>query len=179
MEIGFSLLDKTYKITVEKGDGSRPMTHIVQIDDKKYTVGASSISKNCISALINDKSYCMYIAKAGEEKHPQDNSLQATHYVFINGEYFVIKKSTALAAEETPSATTAKRGEKILAPMPGSTVKVLVKEGDAVKKKQALIIIESMKMEMNLAASVDGKVKKIHTSDGKVIKSGELLLETE
>ena len=42
--------------------------------------------------------------------------------------------------------------------MPGSVIEVLVKEGEAVEKGQALMIIEAMKMEHTIAAPMAGRV---------------------
>ena len=61
--------------------------------------------------------------------------------------------------------------------MTGTIVDVLVKEGDAVKKGQALFISEAMKMESEVTAPIDGIVKKIHIKSGDRVNQGELLLE--
>lgn len=61
--------------------------------------------------------------------------------------------------------------------MTGTIVDVLVKEGDAVKKGQALFISEAMKMESEVTAPIDGVVKKVHIKSGDRVNQGELLLE--
>ena len=49
----------------------------------------------------------------------------------------------------------------VLAPMPCKVLRVLIKEGDSVKKDQALVVIESMKMETTIRSPQDGRVAKI------------------
>lgn len=63
------------------------------------------------------------------------------------------------------------------ASIPGTVMKVLVKEGDAVKKGQSLAIIEAMKMETNIVAAEDGKVESIVVKEGQQVKAGELLIK--
>ena len=62
------------------------------------------------------------------------------------------------------------------ADIPGNVLKVLVKEGDAVKKGDTLLIVEAMKMEMNVTASADGTVEHLLVQEGQKIEAGELLL---
>ena len=61
-------------------------------------------------------------------------------------------------------------------PLPGTIFKILVKEGDAVKVGDKLMIIEAMKMENNVLAEVDGVVKEIKVAVGGSILQGDLLL---
>lgn len=63
--------------------------------------------------------------------------------------------------------------------IPGKIVKVLVSEGDEVKKGDKLFIAEAMKMETNIVANIDGKVKDIFVREGDMVESGELLLSFE
>lgn len=63
-----------------------------------------------------------------------------------------------------------------LSPMPGKIFKVLVEEGQEVKKGQALIVLEAMKMEHSLNAQTDGVVEKIHYKVGDLVQGGVELL---
>lgn len=63
-----------------------------------------------------------------------------------------------------------------IAPMPGLIDKILVKEGEAVKKGQPLLVMTAMKMEHIIKASKDGTIVKVNTAAGKVVKKGEVLL---
>ncbi|MDT8715065.1 pyruvate carboxylase [Clostridium sp. 19966] len=65
---------------------------------------------------------------------------------------------------------------EIGAPIPGTILSVLVKEGDKVKENDALIIVEAMKMETRVTASVSGEVTEINVKEGQQVGSGELLL---
>ncbi|QLC73145.1 sodium-extruding oxaloacetate decarboxylase subunit alpha [Pseudomonas sp. LPB0260] len=63
--------------------------------------------------------------------------------------------------------------------MPGNIVEVLVKEGDAVKAGQAVLITEAMKMETEVQAPIAGTVKAVHVAKGDRVNPGEVLIEIE
>lgn len=67
-------------------------------------------------------------------------------------------------------------GPDLVAAMPGKVVRVLVKTGDRVEVGQKLIIMESMKMETELTAAVEGEVQAVTVQDGQVVGQGELLV---
>ncbi|KAL1609624.1 hypothetical protein SLS59_001132 [Nothophoma quercina] len=67
----------------------------------------------------------------------------------------------------------------VLAPMPCKVLRVEIEEGQAVKKDQPLVVIESMKMETVIRSPMDGVVKKIVHSKGDLCKAGTALVEFE
>ena len=62
------------------------------------------------------------------------------------------------------------------APMPGNIWKVLVKEGQAVKSGDVLLILEAMKMENEIMAPADGVVASIHVAEGAAVNGGDVLV---
>ena len=69
--------------------------------------------------------------------------------------------------------------QRITAPMPGKIVKVLVKPGDEVTGRQGLVVVEAMKMENELKAPRDGRVKDVLVSEGALVEAGRLLVVLE
>jgi biotin carboxyl carrier protein len=69
------------------------------------------------------------------------------------------------------------RGESIRAPIAGKVVKVLVAVGDPVAPGSAVIVLEAMKMENEIAAERGGTVSAIHKAAGQAVDSGDLLVE--
>ncbi|HUR41206.1 MAG TPA: biotin/lipoyl-containing protein [Verrucomicrobiae bacterium] len=67
----------------------------------------------------------------------------------------------------------------IRAPMPGSLVVVHAKAGDTVAKGQALLVMESMKMETTLSAARDGVVAEVYFAPGQTFERDALLLSLE
>ncbi|MGG4037278.1 acetyl-CoA carboxylase biotin carboxyl carrier protein subunit [Heyndrickxia ginsengihumi] len=68
---------------------------------------------------------------------------------------------------------------EIKASMAGNVWKVLVNEGDEVKAGEDVIILESMKMEIPIAAEENGIVKKIHIQEGDFVNDSDVLVETK
>ncbi len=64
-----------------------------------------------------------------------------------------------------------------VSPMPGKVFKVMVKNGDKVKKGDGLMILEAMKMEHTIKASSDGVVKKVLFKEGDMVLGGVTLVE--
>jgi biotin carboxyl carrier protein len=69
------------------------------------------------------------------------------------------------------------RGEALRAPIAGKVVKVLVAVGDQVAAGAAVIVLEAMKMENELAAERGGTVSAIHKAAGQAVDTGDLLVE--
>jgi biotin carboxyl carrier protein len=67
----------------------------------------------------------------------------------------------------------------LVAPMPGLIVRVNVGPGDAVQAGQGLVVMEAMKMENELRATVDGVVKAVLVAAGMAVEKGTVLLELE
>jgi glutaconyl-CoA/methylmalonyl-CoA decarboxylase subunit gamma len=67
--------------------------------------------------------------------------------------------------------------DRVVAPMPGKVVRVLVAAGDAVRARQGLAVVEAMKMENELRAGRDGIVAKVYVKEGASVDAGALLFE--
>ena len=61
-------------------------------------------------------------------------------------------------------------------PIPGTVLSILVAEGDTVTENQQLMVVEAMKMETRVIASVTGVVESINVKEGQQVKAGELLI---
>ena len=72
-----------------------------------------------------------------------------------------------------PSAEVA--AGSLLAPMPGSVIRVAVSVGDTVTAGQPLLWMEAMKMEHTIAAAVDGVVTELPVEVGNQVESGTIL----
>jgi biotin carboxyl carrier protein len=68
---------------------------------------------------------------------------------------------------------------KIHAPMPGKILRVEVQAGIEVQEKQALLVMESMKMETTIPSPKSGRVSEIRVQPGQAVEMGELLLLIE
>jgi 3-methylcrotonyl-CoA carboxylase alpha subunit len=93
--------------------------------------------------------------------------------VFCAGRsYLLAFEKPAVTEEEDPSG-------RLVSPLPGSVIRVLVSGGETVAKGQALMIIEAMKMEHTVTAPRRGTVKQIYFGQGEQVVEGAQLLEFE
>lgn len=68
---------------------------------------------------------------------------------------------------------------EVRAPLTGVMFRVLVSEGTPVTAGQTVLVLESMKMEINVDTVVDGTVRKILKQEGDRVESDEVLLIVE
>ena len=87
------------------------------------------------------------------------------------------KPAAAPAPAPAPAPAAAPvGGNKINSPLPGSVISVAVTEGQAVKKGDTLLVLESMKMENPILADCDGTVSKIAVAPGQSVMQDDLLV---
>jgi acetyl/propionyl-CoA carboxylase alpha subunit len=67
----------------------------------------------------------------------------------------------------------------VTAPMPGTVIRVLVGEGDAVGARQPLLVLEAMKMETPLLSPYEAVVRRVHVSEGDRVAGGAVLVELD
>ena len=84
-----------------------------------------------------------------------------------------------LAAAASDHGAAVGEQTAVVAQMPGTVIKVLVGEGDSVRARQPLVVLEAMKMETPLASPYDATVRAVHVAEGDRVASGALLVELE
>ncbi|MBB5322993.1 acetyl-CoA carboxylase biotin carboxyl carrier protein [Anoxybacillus tepidamans] len=67
----------------------------------------------------------------------------------------------------------------VVATMAGNVWKIVVSVGEQVEEGQDVVILESMKMEIPIAAEASGTVKEIHVQEGDFVNEGDVLLDLE
>jgi 3-methylcrotonyl-CoA carboxylase alpha subunit len=66
---------------------------------------------------------------------------------------------------------------RVTAPMPGKIVKIAVREGEEVAERALLIVLEAMKMEHRIEATVASTVKSVLVKEGDIVPGGASLVE--
>ena len=125
-----------------------------------------------------------YTPVAGGALDVRYGDLRSTVHLYKKGE--IAHVFTALGATQIVAIDAlAHAGEvhaevgRLTAPMPGKVVSFAVKAGDAVKKGQALAVMEAMKMEHTIAAPADGTVAELLFAPGDQVTEGAELLKLE
>jgi biotin carboxyl carrier protein len=98
-------------------------------------------------------------------------------HVVVDGEAFAvqIEGDAARRRGESPDGRS-DGGQRLVAPMPGKVVAVLVAVGQAVERGAGLVVLEAMKMENEFRATGSGVVTEIHASPGQAVNAGDLLV---
>ena len=130
----------------------------------------------------------------------RESSAKADDYtVSVNGKKYVVKldgdkalvngktyeigitEGTAKGARkdgpDTAVAKTSGAKTPVNAAMPGAVVRVECKEGDTVSEDEVLLVLEAMKMEVEIKAPVDGKVVAVKVKKGDQVTTGQLLVD--
>ncbi len=123
-----------------------------------------------------------YSASAGGALDVRYGDARATVHLYQKGEtshVFTAKGATQIVAIDALAHSGDAHAEagRLTAPMPGKVVSFSVKVGDAVKKGQALAVMEAMKMEHTIAAPLDGTVSELLFAPGDQVTEGAELLK--
>lgn len=68
---------------------------------------------------------------------------------------------------------------KLIAPMPGKIVRVLVNQGDEVEAGAGVLVVEAMKMQNEIKSPKKGTIQKILVSGGAAVNAGDVLAVVE
>lgn len=130
------------------------------------------IKENLFHLLKDNKSYTLELVNS----IPEDKKLvvkinNTTYTLDVKDKYDDLLHSLGL------DNLTTKKINEIKAPMPGMVLSILVEEGQAIKKGDALIVLEAMKMENILKSPTAGIIKKIAVNKGIAVEKNQLLIQ--
>ncbi len=154
-------------LTVEALGGGR---YVVTLDGERHEVDALPLPNGGLSLLDNGQSYAVEFQEKGDELSVQLRG-QLSSFDLVDERKLRLRAAT--------SAHVGEGVQEINSPMPGKVVKVFVKEGEAVKEGQPLVVVEAMKMENELKAHRAGTVTKVFAKEGVAVENGAKLVVVE
>ena len=92
---------------------------------------------------------------------------------------------SAPAAVSAAPAAPAKQAQpevssgSVVAPMPGTVIKIVKNAGDEVKAGELVLILEAMKMENEISSPVSGVISAINCTAGDTVNGGDVLFEVK
>lgn len=138
-----------------------------KINGAEYKCAVEEIEAGLTNVTVNGKTYQVEtekpVAPAPKPAAPKAAPVAAP------------APAAAPTAPAAPAAPVAAEGEKVKSPLPGSVIKVVVTEGQAVKKGDTLLVLESMKMENPIMAEKDATIKQILVSAGQNVMQDDVL----
>jgi biotin carboxyl carrier protein len=166
--------------------GSKTLEHEVELlahetadGARRFRIGGQTAEACCeeitpgvYSLLLNGRPYEAYVSK-----RPGDAPGAAGPFVVVVGlRRYLVELRGPRRWRRTGSSVEREGPQEIVAPMPGKIVKVLVTEGQEVKRNQGLLVIEAMKMQNELRAPRAGRVERVYMAEGRGVETGARLL---
>ena len=75
-----------------------------------------------------------------------------------------------------PAPSGAAGAQSVVAPMPGTILKLNVKAGDAVKQGDVVVVLEAMKMENDITMPADGVIASVNVTQGATVNTGDVIV---
>jgi len=92
---------------------------------------------------------------------------------------FIKDKYDDLLHEIGIDEVAGKKVNDIKAPMPGMVIKVMVQNGQLIKRGDSIVVLEAMKMENILKSPADGIVGKIHVAKGDKVEKNQVMVNLD
>lgn len=122
------------------------------------------------SLLIGGRSHTVRVAPGHERGHL---TLEVRGNIMAAEVHHPLEKMLQAAGGGARKA----RGETMHAPMPGVVVAIRVKPGDLVQPGQAVIVVEAMKMQNELAAQLGGVVTEVLVAERAAVAAGQPMIK--
>lgn len=140
----------------------------VGVEGRTYDVTYGAVSDHHFHMVVDGRITSAYVVRS-----------EGAKYISVNGQsFFVQDEDRPPARRRKPGGPEDTPGE-VTPPMPSVVVRILVEEGEEVKKGQALVVVTAMKMETSLTAPISGRVKRINTVVNAKVVPGDILVEIE
>jgi propionyl-CoA carboxylase alpha chain len=134
-----------------------------QVGDAHATIEVVSVGEDHVNALVKGVRYRFDIRQHGADYYVRSNVGQ--------------KRVTRLP--RFPEKTAGGQHQSANSPMPGQVLRILVAEGQQVKPGDGLIVLEAMKMEQTIKATIQGVVRAVLVKPAEVVAPGQMLVEIE
>ena len=158
----FQLMGEAHELWLSRAGG------VYQVHVGETVVPATLVARgeHTHELTLRDATERVVIALRGDDVH-----------VHLDGEAYLLRYSHSL---ERFAGQAVDEDEAIArAPMPGAVISVAVEAGAAVRRGQALLVIESMKMETTVTAPCDGTVQTLHVAVGQTFDRDAALVTLE
>jgi len=156
--------EEEYEVEVERGKGGRL---ILRLGGRKAVVELLSTEAGWLHAVLDGQRLAAGFAF-------EDGDV----WISVQGDSFRLSRPSPLGVDDSgPGGAGA--GASLTAPMPGTVVKVHVREGDEVEEGQLILVLEAMKMEQSVTAPHAGRVASLPHPEGALVPGGAVLAEIE
>jgi biotin carboxyl carrier protein len=156
---------KDYRLELERADAG----WLCRLDGREIQVDAVLARRDVLSVLIAGKAY----------EIKRECTATDTHLWVGSVRYLAELRDPRSLRSRKGSAADDRGPKKLIAPMPGKVVRVLIGERQAVEAGQSILVIEAMKMQNELRSPKTGTVQKIVAAEGANVNAGDVLAIVE
>lgn len=147
-----------------------PLTENITIGGRKYQIKIKEDDKHGTYILWKNRRYPVEVIQGHQNKY--EILFNDISYSFTIETPFSLKRKKALS-----KVKGANLNEKVVSPMPGKIVDVMVREGNEVTKGEPVVILEAMKMQNEIQSPVDGIVTSVEVKPNNNVMKDDLLVE--
>ncbi len=154
----------------------------VAIDGRTHIVDARRVGESALSLLVQSNGAGVPVRSIDAALAVRSGNGDGDLDVHLAGRTIAVQVRQAGAFGRQKKGGAAAHGagpQRVTSPMPGKVVRLLVKAGDQVIAKQGLVVVEAMKMENELRAARDGRVRELSVAEGQSVDAGTVLLIVE
>jgi biotin carboxyl carrier protein len=165
MRLTAELNQETHEIECDRNDGRL----VAKIDGRQYDLSVREVEKG-FYLLVQDGEVFECLVES-------DASRRGFFAVHIKNRTFstTISDPRRLSSVDASSALSGDGAAQIASPMAGKVVRVLVKQGAAVKTGEGIVVVEAMKMQNELKSPRDGVVGEVRAVDNATVNAGDVL----
>jgi biotin carboxyl carrier protein len=154
-----------HRLELEHLDG----TWKCQLDGREFQVDAVVTRPDVLSMLIGGRSYEIKREQTATDLH-----------LWVGNKRFAIELRDPRSLRSRKGGAADDKGpKKLVAPMPGRVVRVLVTESAEVDAGQGLVVVEAMKMQNEIKSPKKGLVQKLLAKQGENVNAGDVLAIVE
>src|SRR5580700_7327866 len=140
-----------------------------RLNDHEVKIDAVLTRRDVLSVLIDGKAY--------EVKREQ--TAADTHLWVGSVRYLAELRDPRSLRGRKGAGADDKGPKKVLAPMPGKVVRLLVDQGQTVEAGQSILVVEAMKMQNEIKSPKKGTLQKILATEGANVNAGDVLAIVE
>jgi biotin carboxyl carrier protein len=156
---------KSYRLELEKAAGGWQC----RLDGQPIHVDAVITRRDVLSLLVDGHAYEIKREQTATDLH-----------MWVGRSRFAVELRDPRSLRSRQKAAGDEKGpRKILAPMPGRIVRLLVAENSEVEAGQGIVVVEAMKMQNEIKSPKKGTVKKILATAGAAVNPGDVLAIVE
>ena len=138
----------------------------LKINNNSYDVVIKDVSDDTVLAVVNGKKHIVQIDTI-------ENLSSVAEPVADSPTPVPTVTASPAPAQASPQAAGA---GSIITPIPGQIVSITVSLGEQVRNGQKLLVLEAMKLENSITATMDGTVSEILIAEGDVVNQGQPLI---